>query len=309
MFRVEDGRSPYSPRPFGTRNWPRSIRNRPRRIKRKSRCIPRAKALSLRAIRTHPPSEPHLSPLTAHLPPFTFQLSTLPCHAPLPHPHLQRAPRRGRGQDRPPLRLGLPQARPRRHPLPRPARPLRPHAGRRPSEPSVLPGGDGPPARERRHGDRPGRRARRERDQPRHRHRQGRARRGRVRRRERRGPDPDLPRGRRLGRRRRGPAPQVPLPRPAPRVAAQEHRAALEGDLLPPPPHGGPRLPRVPDADPHVEFPRGRARLPRPEPHPPRRILRAAAGAADLQAAADGRRLRPLLPDRAVLPRRATSSP
>ena len=41
-----------------------------------------------------------------------------------------------------------------------------------------------------------------------------------------------------------------------------------------------------------------------PEPGPSRQVLRAAAGAADVQAAADGRRLRPLFPDRALLPRR-----
>jgi aspartyl-tRNA synthetase len=40
-----------------------------------------------------------------------------------------------------------------------------------------------------------------------------------------------------------------------------------------------------------------------PSPHPSGRVLRAAAGAAAVQAAADGGRLRPLLPDRAVLPR------
>ena len=49
---------------------------------------------------------------------------------------------------------------------------------------------------------------------------------------------------------------------------------------------------------------RGRARLSGAEPRPSRQILRASAGAADVQAAADGRRLRPLFPDRALLPRR-----
>ena len=63
-------------------------------------------------------------------------------------------------------------------------------------------------------------------------------------------------------------------------------------------------LPRVPDADPDVELARRRARLPRAEPHAPGQVLRAAAGAAAVQAAADGRRLRSLLPDRALLPRR-----
>ena len=41
-----------------------------------------------------------------------------------------------------------------------------------------------------------------------------------------------------------------------------------------------------------------------PSAHAPGQVLRPAPGAADVQAAADGRRLRPLLPDRALLPRR-----
>ena len=41
-----------------------------------------------------------------------------------------------------------------------------------------------------------------------------------------------------------------------------------------------------------------------PSPHPRGQVLRAAAGAADLQAADHGVGLRPLFPDRAVLPRR-----
>ena len=49
---------------------------------------------------------------------------------------------------------------------------------------------------------------------------------------------------------------------------------------------------------------RGRPRLPRPQPPPAGLLLRAAAVAAALQAAADGRRLRALLPDRPLLPRR-----
>ena len=50
--------------------------------------------------------------------------------------------------------------------------------------------------------------------------------------------------------------------------------------------------------------PRRRARLSGAEPGPSGQILRAPAGAADVQAVADGRRLRPLFPDRALLPRR-----
>ena len=58
------------------------------------------------------------------------------------------------------------------------------------------------------------------------------------------------------------------------------------------------------DADPRQEHARGRARLPGAEPRAPRRVLRAAAVAADLQADPDDRGHGSLLPDRAVLPRR-----
>jgi hypothetical protein len=50
--------------------------------------------------------------------------------------------------------------------------------------------------------------------------------------------------------------------------------------------------------------PRRRPRSSRPEPRPSRQVLRASAGAADVQAAAHGRRFRSLFPDRALLPRR-----
>ena len=63
-------------------------------------------------------------------------------------------------------------------------------------------------------------------------------------------------------------------------------------------------LPRDRDADPDPLHARGRARLPRAEPACARLLVRAAAVAAALQAAADGGRLRALLPDRALLPRR-----
>ena len=66
----------------------------------------------------------------------------------------------------------------------------------------------------------------------------------------------------------------------------------------------GEGIPRVPDADPHRVVARGRARLPRAEPHPQGHVLRPSAGAADVQAAPDGLGLRQVLPDRAVLPRR-----
>ena len=64
------------------------------------------------------------------------------------------------------------------------------------------------------------------------------------------------------------------------------------------------RLHRRRDAGPLQVHARGRARVPRALAHPRRPVLRAAAVAAALQAAADDRGLRPLLPDREVLPRR-----
>ena len=64
------------------------------------------------------------------------------------------------------------------------------------------------------------------------------------------------------------------------------------------------RLHRHRDADADQEHARRRARLPGAEPRPRRHVLRAAAEPAAVQAAADGGRLRPLLPDHQVLPRR-----
>ena len=108
-----------------------------------------------------------------------------------------------------------------------------------------------------------------------------------------------------LGRGRGGAAAALPLPRPAPR-----RRCATRSSCAPAVDRVDPRVPRRRglrrdrDADPHPLDPGGRARLPRPEPAPARRVLRAAAVAAALQAAADGRRLRALLPDRPLLSRR-----
>ena len=73
-----------------------------------------------------------------------------------------------------------------------------------------------------------------------------------------------------------------------------------------PPRDGGRRLPRHPDADPLQADARGRARLRRPEPPAAGPLLRAAAEPADPQAADDGGRLRPLLPDRDLLPGRGS---
>ena len=58
------------------------------------------------------------------------------------------------------------------------------------------------------------------------------------------------------------------------------------------------------DADADAHDAGGRARLHRPEPHAPRQVLRAAPVAAALQAAPDDVGHGPLLPGRALLPRR-----
>ena len=68
-------------------------------------------------------------------------------------------------------------------------------------------------------------------------------------------------------------------------------------------------LHRVPDADPDLELTGGRPRLSGAEPRAPRQVLRAAAGAPAVQAAADGGRLRPLLPDRARASATRTAAP
>ena len=101
-----------------------------------------------------------------------------------------------------------------------------------------------------------------------------------------------------------GNPPQISLPRPAPRAAARQHHQARADHRLDPPPHEGAGLLRVPDADPDRVVAGRRARLPRAVAAASGQVLRAAAGAAAVQAAHDDRGLRPLLPDRAVLPRR-----
>ena len=108
---------------------------------------------------------------------------------------------------------------------------------------------------------------------------------------------------RRAGLSRGHPA-EVPLPRPAPRDAAPEHHDARRDHRLDAQAHEGAGLLRVPDADPDRVLAGRRARLPGAVAHPSRQVLRAAAGAAAVQAAADDVGLRPLLPDRALLPRR-----
>ena len=104
--------------------------------------------------------------------------------------------------------------------------------------------------------------------------------------------------------RRRVAPPQVPLPR---------HPARADGpppDPAEPPrpgdPRGSPRerLRRGRDAQPHQEHARGRPRLRRPVAPPAGNRLRPAPEPPAAEAAPDGRRRRPLLPDRPLLPRR-----
>ena len=108
-----------------------------------------------------------------------------------------------------------------------------------------------------------------------------------------------------LGRGRRGDAPSLPLPRPAPRPHARGDRAARTGSA--------PRSASSSAARASSRSRRRCSRARRPEgardflvPSPPRarELLRAAAVAAAVQAAADGRRARALLPDRPLLSRR-----
>ena len=84
----------------------------------------------------------------------------------------------------------------------------------------------------------------------------------------------------------------------------RRHRAAPPGGVGHPPPPGGPRLPGHRDAGAHALHAGGRARLPGAQPGRARVGVRAAPVAPDLQAAADDRRLRALLPDRPLLPGR-----
>ena len=111
----------------------------------------------------------------------------------------------------------------------------------------------------------------------------------------------------RRGERRRDAAPALPLARPPARQAAAQHPPPRADGRDHPPPDGGGRLPRHPDADPLQVDPRGRPRLRRAEPPPQGIVLRAAAEPAAPEAADDDRRLRPLLPDRNLLPRRGSA--
>ena len=97
---------------------------------------------------------------------------------------------------------------------------------------------------------------------------------------------------------------QIPFPRSQARASARQHHAARQDHRFDPHAHEGGRLLRIPDADPDRFFAGRRARLSGALAHPPGQVLRAAAGAAAVQAAHHGGGLRPLFPDRALLPRR-----
>ena len=101
-----------------------------------------------------------------------------------------------------------------------------------------------------------------------------------------------------------GDAAQISLPRSPARNAARQYHEAAGHHLVAAAAHARRRFLRVPDADPHRVLARRRARLSRAEPRASRQVLRAAAGAAAIQAADHDRGLRPLFPDRALLPRR-----
>ena len=84
----------------------------------------------------------------------------------------------------------------------------------------------------------------------------------------------------------RGYPAQIPLPRSAPRAAAQQHHDARPGHQFDPAAHEGAGLLRIPDADPHRLVARRRARLSGAVAPASGKVLRAAAGAAAVQAAA-----------------------
>ena len=102
----------------------------------------------------------------------------------------------------------------------------------------------------------------------------------------------------------RGAAAPLPIPRPSARAHAAELRAPSRRDHEHPRVPKRPGLPRGRDAGDDALNARGRARLPSSQPLPARLVVRAAAVAAALQADPDDRRLRALLPDRPLLPRR-----
>ena len=112
-----------------------------------------------------------------------------------------------------------------------------------------------------------------------------------------------VPRGRpRRGRRARAPA--LPLRRPAPAAHAAQPAPAGAGQRGHPGRHGPAGLRGDRDAALVGAHAGGLARVLGPRAPAPRQVLRAAAEPAAGQAAAHGRRLRPLLPDRPLPARR-----
>jgi hypothetical protein len=115
--------------------------------------------------------------------------------------------------------------------------------------------------------------------------------------------DPGLP-GPGRGAAGRGAAAPLPVPGPAPGAAPAGAGAPAPGAA------GGAAAPDgrgvLGGGHAHADAAHagGRPGLPGPEPGPPGRVLRAAPEPADLQAAPDGERVRPLLPDRQVPARR-----
>ncbi len=223
-------------------------------------------------------------------------------HAPLPFPYLRSASPRACREYGAPVGLGASHPRPWRSALHRPARPLRPDPDR--GGPRVARVQDrrdrarrvGHPHRRRGEGPHAGDRQR----QAAH----GRGRGLRTRDRGAGSGQGIAAAGLRRAGIPGGRAPSLPLPRPASRDAPSQHHAPHAGRRVHAPPHERDRLQRIPDADPDRFKPGGRARLPRALAPPQRHVLRAAAGAAAVQAAADDVGLRPLFPDRALLPRR-----
>src|SRR3989304_1965153 len=112
-------------------------------------------------------------------------------------------------------------------------------------------------------------------------------------------------RDRRPDRGLRGPAAPLPVPRPAPPRDDEGPGAPGSHQRDHPTGDGVARLPGGRDPTPDAEHPRGRARLPRPEPVVAGHVLRAPTVAAAAEATADGWRAGSLLPDRAVPARRA----
>ena len=160
-------------------------------------------------------------------------------HASLSHPQLRRVAHRPCRRDGAPVRLGAPQARSRAAAVHRSARPLRHHPGRVPARASVLCGRRERAPGERAHGDRPRGRAQPRDGQPEPADRRGRG--GRRRPAGRGAGRAAAAPGQRRARLSRRHPPALSLPRPAARVDAAEHPAALARDLEHPAAHGGSR--------------------------------------------------------------------